>query len=224
MEHVLDNPAYNALASGNKDLAKGNEQVKYFDNEVAAFIGFKENTPANFELLHSDAGHDNFAIFISPVEVAIPQPWQTLDMVLCLQMIYTGEVIPVDETALVVLTDKHIPQMLELTKLTNPGPFFQRTIDFGHYRGVFDENKLVAMAGQRMHPSPYAEISAVCTHPDHTGKGYARLLLQYHINRIISEGNIPFLHVKANNERPIKVYEKMGFETRRELNFYVLNK
>ena len=28
-------------------------------------------------------------------------------------------------------------------------------------------DELVAMAGQRMQPDPYTEISAVCTHPDH---------------------------------------------------------
>jgi ribosomal protein S18 acetylase RimI-like enzyme len=224
MEHILDNPAYNALATGNKQLTKGTEQIKYFDKEVAPFAGFKHNNPGNFKKLHELISRDNPLVFISPVKIDIPAPWQFVQYIKCFQMIYNGKTIPVDTENLVVLTDQHILQMLALTKLTNPGPFAARTIEFGHYRGIFDGGQLVAMAGQRMHPSPYAEISAVCTHPDYTGRGFAKQLLQYHINRIKNEGNIPFLHVKCENERAIKVYENMGFDTRTELHFYIFKK
>jgi predicted GNAT family acetyltransferase len=108
--------------------------------------------------------------------------------------------------------------------LTNPGPFESRTITFGHYYGIFEGEKLVAMAGQRMHVFNYAEISAVCTHPDYTGKGYAAQLLQYQINRIKAASGIPFLHVRYDNDRAIKIYESLGFSTRRQVNFYVMIK
>ena len=112
--------------------------------------------------------------------------------------------------------------MLALTKLTNPGPFASRTIDFGHYQGIFEGNSLVAMAGQRLHVFNYAEVSAVCTHPDHTGKGYARGLLVHQINRITSLGEIPYLHVRSDNDRAIKVYESLHFTTRCHVWFYVI--
>jgi predicted GNAT family acetyltransferase len=114
--------------------------------------------------------------------------------------------------------------MLALTKLTNPGPFVEKTIDFGHYRGVFEGDQLVAMAGQRLHIFDYAEISAVCTHPDHLGRGYARQLLLHHIHRIRAASKIPFLHVRYDNYRAIKVYESLGFSKRTELFFYILQK
>ena len=114
--------------------------------------------------------------------------------------------------------------MLSLTKLTNPGPFLERTIEFGHYRGIFDGEELVAMAGQRMHSFNYAEISAVCTHPDYLGRGYARQLLLNQAQRIQAEGNIPYLHVLSTNERALKVYTGLGFVTRKEMYFYVLQK
>jgi len=225
MEHVLDNPAYNALATGNKQLAKGNEQIKYFDKEVSPFIGFKEYQHDNFQQLYDLIPHNGPVGFVSPIEVEIPAIWKVLNAIKCLQMVYISDTIPTQlSIKLVALTDEHIPQMLELTKLTNPGPFASRTIDFGYYNGIFDGDKLVAMAGQRMHPSPYAEVSAVCTHPDYIGKGYAKALLQFHINRIKAVGNIPFLHVRTDNERAIKVYETMGFETRREICFYIMKK
>jgi len=80
------------------------------------------------------------------------------------------------------------------------------------------------MTGQRMHAFEYAEASAVCTHPDYLGRGYARQLLLFHLQRIKAAGNIPFLHVRYNNTRAIKVYESLGFLTRREIFFYALLK
>ena len=114
--------------------------------------------------------------------------------------------------------------MLALTKLTNPGPFASRTIDFGHYYGVFDGGKLVAMAGQRMHIEDYTEISAVCTHPDYLGRGYAKQLLLGQIHRMRAAGNIPILHVRKNNERAVKVYESIGFTPRTTIHFNILQK
>jgi len=80
------------------------------------------------------------------------------------------------------------------------------------------------MTGQRLHVFNYAELSAVCTHPGHTGKGYARQLLQNQVRRIKALGEIPFLHVKYDNERAIKVYESLGFYVRREIYFYAILK
>jgi predicted GNAT family acetyltransferase len=114
--------------------------------------------------------------------------------------------------------------MLALTQLTNPGPFGAKTIEFGHYHGAFEGDRLVAMAGQRMYAFEYAEISAVCTHPDHTAKGYARKLLLHQINRIKAAFNIPYLHVKYDNERAIKVYKDLGFSVNQEVYFHVFAK
>lgn len=224
MEHVLDNPAYNALATGNQNLSNGNTQIKYFSKEVSPFVGLKIISPENFHILYDILPHDGPFVFI-PVQLTdIPSPWQVLAAIPGYQMVYNGNVLPVDDSNLVNLTNQHIPQMLELTELTNPGPFAPRAIDFGHYVGIFDGSRLAAMAGQRMNPLPYAEISAVCTHPDYTGKGYAKQLLAFHINRIKAEGNIPFLHVRADNERAIKVYQSLGFDIRSEVCFYVIRK
>ena len=225
MKHVLDNPAFNALNTGNKKLANGNGHIKYFNKAVSPFMGFDENTNANFQELYKLTNHDSLVVFISPDEVSIPGPWRVTYYVMCFQMVYHNPMVTqMDDSALVILTEEHIPKMLALTKLTNPGPFAERTIDFGHYLGIFQGDNLVAMAGQRMNPLPYAEISAVCTHPDYLGRGYAKLLMQYQINRIIAEGNIPFLHVKCDNDRAIKVYQSLGFEMRAKLHFYMLEK
>ncbi|MFC0516491.1 GNAT family N-acetyltransferase [Mucilaginibacter angelicae] len=225
MEHVLDNPAWNALITGNKAFAGGNDITKYFPKEVSPFVATAEISAENFNLLYNTIPFESYFIFIAPHDIVIPEQWKILQYLKCLQMVFEGEVpADVSDEGLVPLTEQHVPQMLDLTKLTNPGPFAEQTIQFGHYRGIFDGDQLVAMAGQRLNPAPYAEISAVCTHPDYLGRGYAGKLLMNQVKRIKAASEIPFLHVKAENERAIKVYEKLGFVTRKEMSFYVLRK
>jgi ribosomal protein S18 acetylase RimI-like enzyme len=223
MQHILDNPAFNALISGNSALSNGTPNVQYFSKSVSPFFGLKDNTESNFGELYNLVPPEQMLCFITPVVTEIPVKWDVLHFISGLQMVYHGEAPAPDEAVTIVpLSGEHIPQMLALTKLTNPGPFAERTIDFGHYYGIFNGADLVAMAGQRLHVFNYAEISAVCTHPDHLGKGYARQLLLHHIRRIKAAGDIPFLHVRADNERAINVYKSLGFETRRPIYFYII--
>ncbi|MBV8388650.1 MAG: GNAT family N-acetyltransferase [Mucilaginibacter sp.] len=225
MEHVLDNPPWNALISGNQNLYYGNDHIRYFDRDVSPFVGFKENTKENFEELYHMVPEGRVFLFVAPVEDEIPAPWEVLNCIKGNQMIYEhGGAIGETTLELTPLSQEHVPQMLSLTKLTNPGPFAERTIDFGHYCGIFENGELAAMAGQRLHAFNYAEVSAVCTHPDHTGKGYARQLLIHQINRIRSAGEIPYLHVRSDNDRAIKVYESLGFVTRCNVWFSVIQK
>jgi GNAT superfamily N-acetyltransferase len=225
MEYLLDNPAWYALTTGNKHLANGNGQVKYFDQEVSPFFAFKENPADSLRILHELAPHDGPFLHAASAETDIPPMWKVLNCVKSFQMVYDVTTPAIEATLPVVnLIAQHVPQMLKLTELTKPGPFGTRTIEFGHYQGVFDGDKLVAMAGQRMHPAPYAEISAVCTHPDYTGKGYAQQLLLHQVNRIKAVGETPFLHVRYDNERAIKVYQNIGFAKRIMIWFYVLYK
>ncbi|WP_121809817.1 GNAT family N-acetyltransferase [Mucilaginibacter kameinonensis] len=225
MEHVLDNPAWSALNTGNRLLAGGNDIAKYFPKEISPFVGIPEVSAENFNTLYGTIPFESYFIFIAPHDIVIPEQWTIVNYLKCLQMVFEGE-IPADfsDKGLLPLTEQHVPQMIELTQLTNPGPFIERTIEFGHYHGIFDGDKLVAMAGQRLNPTPYAEISAVCTHPDYLGRGYAGKLLMNQAKRIKAASEIPFLHVKSENERAIKVYEKLGFVTRKEMSFYVLKK
>ena len=112
--------------------------------------------------------------------------------------------------------------MLALVELTKPGPFSKRTPELGSYLGIHEDGKLVAMAGERLKPYGYTEISAVCTHPDYRGRGYASSLVTVLIERIAGRNEIPFLHVRKENVDAIRVYEKLGFKTRRKINIVVV--
>ena len=120
------------------------------------------------------------------------------------------------------LTDADLPQVLALVELTKPGPFAPRTVDLGGYVGVFDGDRLVAMAGERMRLPGYAEVSAVCTHPDARGRGLAAIVTRHVAAAIQERGETPFLHVATTNDGARRVYERLGFETRRIVQLAVL--
>jgi len=120
------------------------------------------------------------------------------------------------------LTQSDVPEMMALTKLTKPGPFGARTHEMGDYFGIRNAGALAAMAGERLRLPGYTEISAVCTHPDHLGHGYASALMGELMNRICSRGELPFLHVRTENVRAIQVYQRLGFTKRASLHYVVL--
>lgn len=225
MEHLLDNPIWNALISGNSNLAHGNSQVKCYAENVAPFVGFEDYSTANFNILYKLVTNQRVLAVVSAEEITIPNNWKVLNNMKILQLVLDDPIPqePVNQE-LVTLTDQHIPAMLALTKMTNPGPFSERTIDFGNYNGIFNNGELAAMAGYRTQPSPYIEISAVCTHPDHLGKGYAGTLINYHIRQIVAASGIPYLHSRIDNANAIRLYQKLGFSIRKEMTFNIIQK
>jgi ribosomal protein S18 acetylase RimI-like enzyme len=119
------------------------------------------------------------------------------------------------------LTESDIAQMDGLTAITHPGPWRSNTFTLGTYLGVRSDGRLVAMAGQRMHMPGHREISAVCTHPDFRGRGYARFLVAELVNAVLDGGETAFLHVEESNERAQAVYRGLGFSERRRLPLLV---
>ena len=221
MAHVLDNMIWNAITSGNKNIAVFNGDIGCYRPDIAPFAGMKELTDKNLEKLYEFIPV-NRKVALSSLNKMEHKTgnWKLLQPMDVTQMIYEYPVdsFRTESTDLIIpLTDEHIPQMLELTALTRPGPFLQRTIEFGNYFGIFINGRLAAMAGQRMHPLPYMEVSAVCTHPDFRGKGYAKALMLHVMNIILDNSFIPFLHVLTNNTTAIKLYESIGYRMRREL-------
>lgn len=163
-------------------------------------------------------------LYATPDTITQPAGWQLQHEITGLQFIYEGDGIKAEFSNVLPLTESHVEEMIELVRLTKPGPFGIRTIDFGSYYGIFDNGKLVAMTGQRLHIEKYTEISAVCTHPGHSGKGYASTLLQHQLQIILQNGQQPFLHVRDDNERAIAVYERLGFVVSRPMNFYFMKR
>ena len=213
MEHLLDNPVWNALVSGNKNLADGTEHFKCFPASVAPFTGLKKINAITFNSLFDFIPEGRKIAIVTPRDIEIPAQWKSMQHMNVLQMVAENGVLKSSAAnhPLHRLTTDDVPQMLELTKLTNPGPFFERTIELGNYFGIINSGRLVAMTGQRFHPGSYIEVSAVCTHPEHHGNGYATALM-VHVARLITlQSCTPFLHVLTNNITAIK-HVSSGFE------------
>jgi GNAT superfamily N-acetyltransferase len=154
-----------------------------------------------------------------------PAGWQIHAEETMVKMVWAAPEPAADAAfAAVRLGPEHVPQMLELVALTKPGPFGQRTIELGEYFGVFEGEHLVAMAGERMFAAPLREISGVCTHPDHQGRGLARRLMELLLRREMQRNETPFLHVMHDNHHARRLYERMGFRDRQALIVRVLSR
>ncbi|GMA24075.1 hypothetical protein GCM10025864_18340 [Luteimicrobium album] len=136
------------------------------------------------------------------------------------QMVAVGVDAQPDDEA-VVLGAADVPEMLDLVDRTQPGPFRPRTVELGTYLGIRREGRLVAMAGERMRPPGWTEVSAVCTDPDHRGQGLAARLVRAVAHGVRERGDEAILHAASANEDAIRLYERLGFEVRRPVRFVV---
>ncbi len=225
MEDALYNPVYNALLSGDARLSFGEGVVKYFDEQVSPFVGFPKGYDNGFDDLYDLLPAGRKILYATPEKIKEPAGWQVAAEMEGLQFVFTGESNAVEPLIKPVpLGNNNVDEMVNLATLTKPGPFGPRTIEFGHYHGIFENNQLVAMTGQRLHVDNYTEISAVCTHPNHLGKGYGAALMLHQMNLIRNQGQKAFLHVRKDNSRAIALYERLGFKVNRGMNFYFMKR
>lgn len=225
--HPLDNVIWQALTTRQIEFAESCDQARRFMREVTSLAGFLEPSERGYASLAELAGSGGTAaLFLESAYV--PQPgWTLVADPRLLQMVCTSATPDIPSgrrTEIVELGHADSPQMLELTTLTKPGPFGTRTHELGTYLGIRVGGKLAAMAGERLKVAGFTEVSAVCTHPDHSGRGYAAALMMEVMRGIRSRGETPFLHVRDDNERAIALYERLGFSTRTKPHLAVLRK
>ena len=226
--HPLDNVIWNALSTRQTHLAESFGQARRFIPAVTSLGGLPANTPEAYESLVGllSTGDD--------VRLVLDQPYQErpgLNLIASaplLQMVCENGGLPGSQAGsdaeFVELGAGDSPAMVELAELTKPGPFDKRTYEFGTFLGIRPDGRLAAMAGERLKVPGYTEVSAVCTHPEHTGRGYARVLMTEVMRRIRSRGEVPFLHVREDNTRAIELYQRLGFRVRQRSQLAVVRK
>lgn len=154
---------------------------------------------------------------------AIAQPAGVVMRTAAAVQMVAPEIRPVNANARIEpLGPTDAADMHALAKLTEPGPFEARTNELGDFFGIKDGGRLVAMAGERLKPGCFTEVSGVCTHPDHRGRGYARELMSAVMAQIVARGETPFLHAYATNTRAIALYQTLGFVLRSEMTVTML--
>jgi GNAT superfamily N-acetyltransferase len=225
VDPLLDNPVFNALLTGEAARAHGTEKVKWFDEEVSPFAGIQTGYDQGFADLYDLLPAGRRILYATPSTITEPHGWKLMVHIPGLQFTFDPALAPaLPSERPVPLGKENVEEMIQLAELTKPGPFGKRTIEFGHYHGIFREGRLAAMTGQRLHVAHYTEVSAVCTHPDFLGQGFAATLLQHQLHLICRQGQVPFLHVRDDNARAIALYKRLGFTVRGPMHFYYLKR
>jgi ribosomal protein S18 acetylase RimI-like enzyme len=222
---VLDNPVWHALSGPQATVAEGDARALRYDPTVSVFAAVPDAAaPESWEALGDLVGPGGSAIIVRDV-ITVPTAWTEQFRALGTQMVYERAAPPpmLDAPVVETLTAAAIPEMTALVKRTEPGPFLPRTIELGTYLGIRDGSALVAMSGTRMRFPGYTEISAVCTDDSHRGHGLAKILVGCLVEEILGRGETPCLHAVSTNTPAIRLYESLGFTTRRALEFALLS-
>ncbi|MFI5716697.1 GNAT family N-acetyltransferase [Nocardia sp. NPDC051750] len=218
----LDDPVGESLRGRHAHLARRLGRAAVYLPEVSTFAAVGADPDAQTwadlaHLLGRGAVADMFSSTALP-----PADWEPVLVLDGRQMIGAGRPDhPRDErdAEVIELGADSVPEMLDLVARTRPGPFWPRTHELGTYLGIREHGTLVAMAGERLRPPGWTEISAVCTAPEARGKGYAARLIRTLVARIAARGERPFLHAVETNTGAIALYEKLGFRTRTHVTF-----
>jgi predicted GNAT family acetyltransferase len=189
------------------------------DPAYGIFAALQDDGPAARLALGALVRELGDVALVEPVAAPEIPGTKVVSEALCWQMIAEGPGGPASQPTfeIVDLTPGDAAEMLALATLTRPGPFVARTPELGDFVGVKLDGRLAAMAGERMKPDGFTEVSGVCTHPDRRGRGYAAALMRVVMGRIRARGEVPFLHAYAENRSAIGIYEGLGFRFRREL-------
>ena len=216
--HVLDNPIWHALTGPHATVAQRAPQAARYLPDVSVFAALPDDVkPEAWDDLRELVGAGNVTS-VSRRDLVVPDGWTVEFSLPCRQMWLPDALAPTtgDSETVPVLTlgPNDVPEMLALVERTQPGPLRTRTIELGTYLGVRDGGDLVAMAGERLHPPGFTEISAVCTDATHRGRGLAARLVRAIVEGTRARGEKPILHLTTANEPAHRIYVALGFETR----------
>jgi ribosomal protein S18 acetylase RimI-like enzyme len=216
--HPLDDPVFSSLTGAHAHLAIRHGRVLFYPADVSPFFVLPNPPSPDDWAAVADTVGPGGIVPLAGVEVPPPPGWTIVMTGEGVQLVDDGVAATPDPGAL-TLGPHDVPDMLALVERTRPGPFLPRTIELGTYLGFRRDGELIAMAGERMHPPGWTEISAVCTEPAFRGQGLATKLVLAVAAGIRARGERPFMHASAGNPAAIRLYESLGFRIRRRLTF-----
>ena len=222
--HPLDHPIWSALTTRQRALAEGGAKVLRFPVAITPFADMPDMSASSFAALAELMLGSEIAVLFTPDSLTAPAGFRVLLAETAEQMIGTPAEASLRGVEIVTLGAEDVPAMEALTELTRPGPFTARTHELGTFLGIKIAGELVAMAGERMKPGNYTEMTAICVHPSHRGRGYAQALMAAISRQILARGEIPFLHVLTANTSAIALYRRQGMTIRCRLHVTVLQK
>ena len=219
----LDNPVWNSLTETHQKYSVTLDDIKFYSPEYSPFGSSRLET-------NSINGVDAYSKLTNHFYIVGEKPQLSLQLVIhhllpCYQMILDK---PIDiepiETIVALTTDRQKADLLKLVNIGLPGFICDKTSSLGRYYGIYKNNELVAVTGERMQMNGFTEISAVVTHPEHLGRGYSKQLIKHTADGVFKNNQYPFLHVLNTNTNAVGLYKHLGFETRRIMNFWNIKK
>lgn len=218
MANPLDNPVWDSLTGAQAHFALRHGAAARFDPDVTVFAALADDAGLSAwdDLAALAAPGAHLVVVDAPSDP--PGDWEIIGRIAGVQL--TGEDLKVQEDPEAIeLGPDDEPEMAALVERTKPGPWRPRTIEMGRYIGVRVDGELVAMAGERLRPRGWVEISAVCTDERFRGRGLGSRLIRAVGAGIVERGELPMLHASAENVNAIRLYESMGFVFRRNREF-----
>jgi ribosomal protein S18 acetylase RimI-like enzyme len=219
--HPLDHPVWSSLTTHHAPLARTIGRAKRYPADVAPFVGIAPGDDGALADVERLVERDELVCFVGAAP-KLGAGWRIEQSVPIAQMVRDDALdVPDGPPAVEVASERQVADLLALTALVYPHYFRPRTIAMGRYLAIRDGDRLAAMAGERMHCDGHTEISAVCTHPDYLGRGYARRLIALLTNAILERGERPFLHFSHDNTRAKSLYVRLGFAFRADVPLLV---
>lgn len=223
MTHPLDNPVLASLTGPHRRLALVEGRAARYPADVSPFCALPgEPRAADWRAAAHLVAPGELVLFPA-LDTAPPSDWGVLGLGECVQLVADSLDAGPDDEA-VTLGPADVPDMLRLAERTKPGPFLPRTIELGTYLGIRRDGELVAMAGERLRPPGWTEISAICTDPAWRGHGFASRLTRAVAVGIVARGDTAFLHAIATNVTAIRLYKELGFTHRRDIQFPLIRR
>lgn len=222
--HPLDNPFHSALDSIHAGIALQVDEVLRYPPDVAPFLGIPHADAELAHALETLVPVGDTALMLGVASNHLPAGWLLEPFADLAQMVCDQPIEIIDGPAIIELDQRHREDVLALTALVYPHYFRARTMALGRYFGMYVDGRLAAIVGERLGTPDAREMSAICTHPDFLGRGYARRLTAFLGNRTLEEGKQPFLHVAYANPRAKLLYQRMGYRLRRDIPFWALRR
>jgi GNAT superfamily N-acetyltransferase len=230
--HPLDNAFWSSLTTRHRDIALRVGDIARYPPAYAPFLGIAHAdvdiaAAAEGETALVAPGESVYLLGVAPARVPAGWTLQAFDDLA--QMACTSPLDVVDGPEVMPLDESHRADVLALTALVYPHYFRERTMEMGRYFGIYmpdtnGDTRLAAIIGERLGTDAYTEMSAICTHPDFNGRGYARRLTALLTNDTLAQGRMPFLHVSHANTRAKRLYEQLGYQLRRNIGFWSLRR
>ncbi|WP_341222324.1 GNAT family N-acetyltransferase [Polaribacter atrinae] len=224
LEQKLKNPVWYSLNETHKSSLLKYDGVQFYQPNTCSFGAFFDSEKTPIALTEHSKIIEKFFLVSENGIPKIDDNYVILEKKINGCQMVLNNLIDIDITEnIVLLTNEYIDEVYNLIWLVMPGFYQKKGFEMGKFFGIFKDNKLVAITGQRMQTDDFIEISSVVTHPDYTRKGFAKQLIYHTTKEILKEKKLPILHTNKGNAA-IPLYEKLGFKLTRDMNWWLFRR